>query len=272
LDVFQLQEALQHQGYQVITLLDEAATTSRVLTSLNSAALNADTLLFYFSGNDAQIRGTDYLATWESTADIAGTGLPWASVDDRMRTVEHGLSFVDLARSDGTPGLSRERNAFASRSNAFVLFAEQPDGADSSYLGQSPFSYLLARGISGAAAGDDGWTTLADLTDFIADAIVSIGAGRTPRFAGRPTGNTLIGERMPDTDRPRTRSQEVESAQPNYDQVEIFYATDRKLGNPVTPNSYFGAERMPISGRDVAPFRHRALPGYYSARPHHRLP
>ena len=160
-----LAEALKSLGYLVRVLKDSDATgplIRRTLRELSDAVLPESTLLFFFAGHGYSNKGINYLATFELTADdLDGGGLPVKQVESLLLAskAKRKLMFVDACRNEpsqggrsvslrsfeGLQGSEGIRELYSTKAGAMSY--------ESDDLGQGIFTYYLAKGIKGEAAG-----------------------------------------------------------------------------------------------------------------------
>ena len=201
--------ALKSQGYLVRKLVDSDATRAVIRRTLRelSDVVSPDegTFLFFFGGHGYTYKGTNYLATFGSTAaDLDGEGLAVADVETLLRAskAKRKLLFVDACRS------APEQGARASGQRTFdklqasegirVLFSTKEGRVsfEDDALRQGVFTYFLVKGLEGEAAGTDGLVTFRDLADYLTDRMraytVERGQVQIPFEAGESSGDFLL--------------------------------------------------------------------------------
>jgi formylglycine-generating enzyme required for sulfatase activity len=200
---------LKSQGYLVRQLTESDATRAMIRRSLRelSDAVSPDegTMLFFFGGHGFTFKGTNYLATFGVTADdLDGEGLAVKDVEELLRAgkAKRKLLFIDACRND--PGQAvrsagqRSFERLQASEGMRVLFSTKEGRVsfEDDALRQGVFTYFLAKGLQGEAAGTDGLVTFRDLADYITDRMraytVERGQMQIPFEAGESSGDFLL--------------------------------------------------------------------------------
>ena len=161
-------QAIYYAAQNVDLLVDETATTQKILTSLRSAVARAgpqDTLLFFFAGHGVQGKdGHYYLAPSDlKLDDVAHTGLPWSEVASVLGKAQARVVVVlDACHAglSGSEGLATNDDAVSgllSGSHAPVLVLAASKGRESSFEGSAwqggVFTYALTKILSDEPSG-----------------------------------------------------------------------------------------------------------------------
>jgi hypothetical protein len=201
--------ALKSQGYLVRQLTESDATRAMIRRTLRelSDAVSPDegTILFFFGGHGFTYKGTNSLATFGVTADdLDGEGLAVKDVEELLRAskAKRKLLFVDACRNDpGQAARSTEQRSFSKLQTSEgmrVLFSTKEGRVsfEDDALRQGVFTYFLAKGLQGEAAGADGLVTFRDLADYVTDRMraytVERGQVQIPFEAGESSGDFLL--------------------------------------------------------------------------------
>jgi formylglycine-generating enzyme required for sulfatase activity len=200
---------LKSQGYLVRQLTESDATRAmirRTLRELSDAVTpNEGTILFFFGGHGFTYKGSNYLATFGVTADdLDGEGLAVKDVEELLRAskARRKLLFIDACRNDpGQAARSTGQRSFETLQAAEgirVLFSTKEGRVsyEDEALRQGVFTYFLAKGLEGEAAGADGLVTFRDLADYVTDRMraytVERGQLQIPFEAGESSGDFLL--------------------------------------------------------------------------------
>lgn len=201
--------ALKSQGYLVRQLTESDATRAVIRRSLRELAEvvspNEGTILFFFGGHGFTYKETNYLATFGVTADdLDGEGLAVKDVEELLRAskAKRKLLFIDACRNDpGQAARSTGQRSFEKLQAAEgmrVLFSTKEGRVsfEDDALRQGVFTYFLAKGLAGEAAGADGLVTFRDLSDYVTDRMraytVERGQVQVPFEAGESNGDFLL--------------------------------------------------------------------------------
>jgi len=204
-----LEATLKSQGYLVRKLIDSNATrpvirrTLRELSDLMSK--DEGTLLFYFGGHGFTYKGINYLATFGVTADdLDGEGLAVKDVEALLLSskAKRKVMLLDACRNDpGQPSRSANQRTFESlrvSEGIRVLFSTKAGRVsyEDDTLKEGIFTYYVAKGLSGDAAGSDGLVTFHDLADYVTDRMraftVTKGEVQIPFEAGEASGDFIL--------------------------------------------------------------------------------
>jgi formylglycine-generating enzyme required for sulfatase activity len=172
---------LERRDYSVRTLIDARATPAYVLQALRDAAKTMregeGTLLFYFSGHGfADASRTNYLAAFGASLDnLAGTALSLAEVQSVMQATKARrlILWIDACRNDPVAGVKsgavRSFAGFNAAAGTRLLLSTEIGGSsyESDDLRHGIFTYFLLQGLSGKAAGPDGFVSFRDLADYV---------------------------------------------------------------------------------------------------------
>jgi formylglycine-generating enzyme required for sulfatase activity len=200
---------LKSQGYLVRQLTESNATRAmirRTLRELSDAVSpNEGTILFFFGGHGFTYKGSNYLATFGVTADdLDGEGLAVKDVEELLRAskARRKLLFIDACRNDpGQAARSTGQRSFEklqASEGIRVLFSTKEGRVsfEDDTLRQGVFTYFLAKGLEGEAAGADGLVTFRDLADYVTDRMraytVERGQVQIPFEAGESSGDFLL--------------------------------------------------------------------------------
>jgi formylglycine-generating enzyme required for sulfatase activity len=200
---------LKSQGYLVRQLTESDATRAmirRTLRELSDAVLpNEGTILFFFGGHGFNYKGTNYLATFGVTADdLDGEGLPVKDVEELLLATKakRKLLFVDACRNDPVQAArstgQRSFEKLQAAEGIRVLFSTKQGHVsfEDEALRQGVFTYFLAKGLQGEAAGADGLVTFRDLADYVTDRMraytLERGQLQIPFEAGESSGDFLL--------------------------------------------------------------------------------
>ena len=175
-----LSEVLKSNGYLVRLLKDSDATGPLIRRALRqlSDVLPPDqgTLLFFFAGHGYSYKHSNYLATFELTADdLESGGLPITQVEllIQQTRAKRKIMFIDACRNEPGQG-SRSMNLrsfenLQSSEGIRELYSTRAGRVsyESGVLHQGIFTYFLAKGLAGEGAGPDGLVTFRDLTQYV---------------------------------------------------------------------------------------------------------
>ena len=200
---------LKSQGYLVRQLTESDATRAMIRRSLrdlsDAVSPNEGSILFFFGGHGYTYKGSNYLATFGVTADdLDGEGLAVKDVEDLLRAsqAKRKLLFIDACRNDPGQGArttgQRSFEKLAGSEGMRVLFSTKEGRVsfEDDTLRQGVFTYFLAKGLQGEAAGADGLVTFRDLADYVTDRMraytVERGQVQIPFEAGESSGDFLL--------------------------------------------------------------------------------
>jgi hypothetical protein len=206
-DVDLLAAELRKQRYAVSTIKGDEATRQTILNAVQhvAASLQADeTMIFFFSGHGFASQGDNYLATYDTIAEkVAHTGLAIGDLVSQMSSagVARRIVWIDACREvpGKAPTGQRSFERFDAASGTRILFATQLGklSYEDPEFKQGSFSYYLAQGLKGDAAGGDGLITFRDITDFVTERVEIRGLQRgfpqVPYEAGEAKGDFLVG-------------------------------------------------------------------------------
>jgi TonB family protein len=200
---------LKSQGYLVRRLTESDATRGmirRTILELSEAVTRDEgTFLFFFGGHGFTYKGSNYLATFGTTADdLEGEGLAVKDVEELLLAskAKRKLLFVDACRND--PGQStrsagqRSFEKLQTSEGIRELYSTKEGHVsfEDEALRQGVFTYFLAKGLQGEAAGADGLVTFRDLADYVTDRMraytVERGQVQIPFEAGESSGDFLL--------------------------------------------------------------------------------
>ena len=208
-DIRVVAKTLKLQGYTPIILTDRQATASRIRQQLKYMADEVEpgkgTAIFYFSGHGFRIGGENFLATYDTTLDqLAAQGLSVSEVQKLLAATgaKQRVLFIDACRNDpsakgiGTTGRPFEQ--FEDSEGLRILYSTGPGKVsyEDEALEQGVFSYYVAKGLRGEAAGPDGMITFDDLRSWVSDNMRRYGAEhqrpQIPYQLGESTGDFLL--------------------------------------------------------------------------------
>lgn len=205
-----LSEVLKSKGYLVRLLKDSDATGPLIRRALRqlSDALSPDqgTLLFFFAGHGYSYKHGNYLATFELTADdLENGGLAIAQVESLIQQTKakRKIMFIDACRNEpGQGDRSMNLRSFENLQSSEGIRELYSTGAgrvsyESGVLHQGIFTYFLAKGLAGEAAGSDGLVTFRDLTQYVTNHMraYTVEKGQEvqiPFEAGESSGDFLL--------------------------------------------------------------------------------
>jgi hypothetical protein len=163
------------------------------------------TFLFFFGGHGYTYKGTNYLATFGVSADdLDGEGLAVKDVEQLLldSKAKRKLLFVDACRNDpGQAARAAGQRSFEKLQAAEglrVLYSTKEGRVsyEDDVLRQGIFSYYVAKGLAGEAAGKDGLVTFRDLADYVTDEMraytVPHGQVQIPFESGESSGDFLL--------------------------------------------------------------------------------
>jgi hypothetical protein len=172
---------LESQGYLVRKLIDSGATRGvirRALGDLSGVVSPEGTILFFFAGHGFADQETkvNYLVPFGVTVDeLKEQGLAVTEVEALLLAskAKRKVLFVDACRNVPR-GRSTDQRSFEKlqTSECFrELFSTKEGQRSYEYddLQQGVFTFFLAKGLKGEAAGVDGLVTFHDLADFVTD-------------------------------------------------------------------------------------------------------
>lgn len=210
-DADAVREALREQGYLVLTMPEQDATTESIRQLLAEAgdALDANMtkFLFYFSGHGYEHGGKNYVATWDTNWKLRpGSGLSLDEVEAIMKktTARNRILLVDACREsvqgkaglEDLPGYKR----FLSSDGTKILLGAKLDrrSYEVEKLEHGIFTYFLLKGLRGEAADEKGWITFHNLALYVTDAVRDyslneLGRVQVPYEAGEARGEILVG-------------------------------------------------------------------------------
>jgi Caspase domain len=208
-DVDLLAKELESQRYVVTALKDGEATRGSVLNAIQQAGEVVDqkngTIAFFFSGHGFADQNTNYLATFDATANnLSQTGLSINAVEKALTGsgAPRRVMWVDACRNEtnGAKGTTEARSfaKFNASTGSRILFSTKAGkiSYEDDELQQGLFSYFLVRGLRGEAARSDGLVSFRDLADFVEDGVQtrSLKQGRVqvPYEAGESNGDFLL--------------------------------------------------------------------------------
>lgn len=180
-DIRAVASILKVQGYTPIMLTDRQATAARIRQQLKYLADEVEagkgTAIFYFSGHGFRINGENYLATYNTTLDeLAQQGLAVSEVQNLLAATgaKQRVVFIDACRNDPEAKSISGGRAFDQLQESEglrILYSTGPGKVsyEDDALQQGVFSYYVAKGLHGDAAGPDGMVTFDDLKDWVSD-------------------------------------------------------------------------------------------------------
>ncbi len=226
-DALQVAAVLKEQGYLVRTLVNAEAMRGSIRSSLTQLAQAVDQkeglFLFYFSGHGFAVDGSNYLATYGTTADdLKAEGLAVAEVEKLLKGsgAKRVLMFLDACRNEPTVGskaapgssFSEDRRARLESSEGLRVLYSTKAGMlsyESPELQQGVYTHFLLEGLAGGASGysrdsrqPDGLISFSDLSQFMVDKMrvyaVERNAMQIPYEAGESTGDFLVATKAVD--------------------------------------------------------------------------
>jgi hypothetical protein len=162
------------------------------------------TAIFYFSGHGFRIGGENFLATYDTTLDqLASQGLAVSEVQKLLAATgaKQRVLFIDACRNDPTAKSitgGRPFEQFEDSEGLRILYSTGPGKVsyEDEALQQGVFSYYVAKGLRGEAAGPDGMITFDDLRNWVSDNMRRYGAEhqrpQIPYQLGESTGDFLL--------------------------------------------------------------------------------
>jgi hypothetical protein len=207
-DIRTVATTLKLQGYTPIILTDRQATAARIRQQLKYMADEVETgkgtAIFYFSGHGFRIGGENFLATYDTTLDqLASQGLAVSEVQKLLAATgaKQRVLFIDACRNDPTAKsitAGRPFEQFEDSEGLRILYSTGPGKVsyEDEALQQGVFSYYVAKGLRGDAAGPDGMITFDDLRNWVSDNMRRYGAEhqrpQIPYQLGESTGDFLL--------------------------------------------------------------------------------
>ena len=211
-DMMAVANALKLQGYSPHLLQDGKASAPRIRQYLkdlkDTVEPGAGTFVFYFSGHGYRVGGENYLATSDVTSfdDLAQQGLSVSEVQRLLADsgARQRIVFIDACRNDPAKSASKARpfEQFATAEGLRVLYSTAPGklSYEDDDLGHGVFSYYLAKGLRGAAAGPDGIVSFDDLKTWMNAQMMDYGAKHSrvqvPYQLGESSGDFLLGKKL----------------------------------------------------------------------------
>jgi hypothetical protein len=207
-DIRAVATTLKLQGYTPIILTDRQATAARIRQQLKYMADEVEpgkgTAIFYFSGHGFRIGGENFLATYDTTLDqLASQGLAVSEVQKLLAATgaKQRVLFIDACRNDPTAKSitgGRPFEQFEDSEGLRILYSTGPGKVsyEDEALQQGVFSYYVAKGLRGDAAGPDGMITFDDLRSWVSDNMRRYGTEhqrpQIPYQLGESTGDFLL--------------------------------------------------------------------------------
>ncbi len=206
-DVDTLAATLKSQRYIVLSLKDSDATREAVLNAISQAAEalvgENQTVIFFFSGHGFAINGENYLATLDAgVKNLASSGLSVTAVEEALAKTQatRRVLWLDACRDEPGKGVGEARSFANLQAAAGTRLLLSTKAGKVSYedeqLRQGLFSYYLAKGLQGEAAGPDGFVTFQDLATYVTLRVRSrsleTGHVQVPYEAGEASGDFLL--------------------------------------------------------------------------------
>jgi len=239
-DATQMAAVLKEQGYLVRTLLNNEAMRGSVRNTLNQLAQAVDenqgVFFFYFSGHGFAVDGSNYLATYGTTADdLKSEGLAVGEVEKILKAskAKRVLMFLDACRNEPTVGAKSapgaafgdDRRARLETNEGLRILYSTKAGTvsyESPELQQGVFTHFLLQGLGGQASGysreskkSDGLVSFSDLSQYVIDNMRKYSIERSsqiqiPYEAGESTGDFLVAAKQIDPAKLQVMQQSVE--------------------------------------------------------------
>jgi len=212
-DIRAVAAELKLQGYTPIMMTDRLATAAQIRQRLKDLADMVEpgkgTVLFYFSGHGFRIGDTNYLATYNTTMeDMAQQGLALTEVQKLLAATgaRQRVAFIDACRNDpnAKSASGRPFDQLQEAEGLRILYSTAPGKVsyEDDALQHGVFSYFVARGLHGEAAGPDGMVTFDDLKTWVTDRMRAYGAenqkAQIPYQLGESTGDFLLARKPPE--------------------------------------------------------------------------
>lgn len=206
-DVDLVASSLKRQRYVVIALKDSDATKGAVMNAIKQAgeamAGENPTIIFFFSGHGFAIDGENYLATLDADINnLASSGLSVKTVEQALVNTQapRRVIWLDACRDERGKGVGEARsftNLQASNGTRILLSTKAGRiSYEDDKLQQGTFSYFLAKGLDGEAAGPDGLVTFQDLSFYVTQQVrahsAQTGPLQVPYEAGEASGDFLL--------------------------------------------------------------------------------
>ncbi len=206
-DVDTLAATLRSQRYDVLSLTNSEATKTAVTNAIRQAgkAFSGEnfSIIFFFSGHGFAVAGENYLATFDAgRADLASSGLKVKDVETELiRTkAARRVLWIDACRDETAKGAGESRSFANLQAAAGTRMLLSTKAGEVSYedeeLKRGVFSYYLAKGLGGEAAGPDGLITFQDLASYVTLRVRSrslqMGHAQVPYEAGEASGDFLL--------------------------------------------------------------------------------